>query len=368
MAAKVVTARNLRLSLLDFADEDILTLARQADDLGFSRIWLAEHQGSESFYADALLMTMAVGAVTRRARVGPGGVLLRFRSPLAVANSARLLDSIYPGRMDLGLAAGSASDPERLALLDGRQDYSSREDHYRKVSATLDHLRNLTAARAVPPAEEAPICWYLDSGGRSAEFAGRSGAGYALSLFHSENAPNPASIDEYRRAFVPVPELPRPAVVVAVALQCGAIGVLSKSRPAIHNRVSGSVSECADTIRSIAIRYCVDEVMVLDLSADAGARCDVLAALSAEMELLSPEAFALASPEEVVAAPGSLVWRTECEAASALGRIELENAGSPSTSVRGAVLPNGWLADVTPQPVDGMGAHRLLATARTLLM
>jgi alkanesulfonate monooxygenase SsuD/methylene tetrahydromethanopterin reductase-like flavin-dependent oxidoreductase (luciferase family) len=351
----------LRLSLLDFADIDPLALAPFAEDLGYSRVWLAEHQSNGALHADALLMSMAVASVTRRIRVGPGGVLLRFRSPLAVANAARLLDSIFPGRVDIGLAAGSAKDPERLALLDGRPDYSSRDDHRRRVQEVVDLVRNRKAERPVPESDDAPVFWYLDSSGQAASFAGRIGAGYALSLLHHEDSASERAVHAYRAAFVPSTELPQPAAIVAVAVACTDIASELRPHAAIKRVVRGSVHECAAAIVQIAERYDVDEVMVLELSAGEADRRRALSGLAEATHISMPEAWSFASREDSTLPPGAPIW-LQREHARSCPAGGLEN----DVLVRGVMLPNGWRADTSPA-VDEYGTRRLVARARVTL-
>src|SRR5262245_27080962 len=97
----VLPGRDPRSAVLETAE-----LARRAESFGYSRYWLAEHHESGAAHAAPEILTAVVAGVTRKMRVGPAGVLLHFYSPFKVAEQFRLLETIYPGRIDLGVARG----------------------------------------------------------------------------------------------------------------------------------------------------------------------------------------------------------------------------------------------------------------------
>src|ERR1700691_3045856 len=93
-----------------------LDLARLADDLGYTRYWLAEHHNLSSIASSAPeIMIGQVAAVTSHIRVGSGGVMLVNHAPLMVAERFKVLEALFPGRIDLGL--GRAPAPTRSPLM-----------------------------------------------------------------------------------------------------------------------------------------------------------------------------------------------------------------------------------------------------------
>ncbi|MEU9254954.1 LLM class flavin-dependent oxidoreductase [Streptomyces sp. NPDC048270] len=157
-------------------------LARAAEDLGYTRYWVAEHHGSPGFGGSAPeILAGAVLAGTSRMRVGTGGVLLPRYHPAKVAEVFGVLASLHPGRVDLGIgrAGGPAHDfPQRLA-----------------------DLRALLAeGGVVPHAPVPPQMWLLGAGRESARLAGRLGTEFAFGHFFSP-AGGPAAFEEYRAAF-----------------------------------------------------------------------------------------------------------------------------------------------------------------------
>src|SRR5471032_1305246 len=114
---------NPKLSILDLSPvsagstgaqalRNSLDLARLADGLGFSRYWVAEHHNLPSIASSAPdIMIGQIAAVTSRMRIGSGGVMLPNHAPLMVAERFKVLEALYPGRIDLGLGRAPGTDP-----------------------------------------------------------------------------------------------------------------------------------------------------------------------------------------------------------------------------------------------------------------
>src|SRR6202042_2138077 len=111
-----------RLSILDLAPigrgqsasesfAGSVALAQQAEELGYLRVWYAEHHGMPSIASSATSVLIAhIGAKTSSIRLGSGGVMLPNHSPLAIAEQFGSLEAMYPGRIDLGLGRAPGSD------------------------------------------------------------------------------------------------------------------------------------------------------------------------------------------------------------------------------------------------------------------
>src|ERR1700759_4899578 len=111
---------------------ETLELARRCDRLGYSRYWLAEHPHSRSFASAAPeILIGRIAAETSRLRVGSGGILLQHYSPLKVAESFRLLEALYPGRIDLGIGRSSGAEPHiKKTLQQGPEVFEEGEFPY----------------------------------------------------------------------------------------------------------------------------------------------------------------------------------------------------------------------------------------------
>src|SRR5258708_36863760 len=121
----------MRLSVLDQspvisgqgarrAIEETLALARRADALGYERYWLAEHHAIAAL-ADPCpeILLARLGAETKRMRVGTGGVLLPYYSAFRVAETFRMLEALYPGRVDLGIGRAPGGDAATARAVGG---------------------------------------------------------------------------------------------------------------------------------------------------------------------------------------------------------------------------------------------------------
>ena len=105
-----------------------LDLARLADRLGFTRYWVAEHHNLPSIASSAPdIMIGQIAAATARIRVGSGGVMLPNHAPLMVAERFKVLEALFPGRIDLGLGRAPGTDPVTSYALRRRQDTGGAE-------------------------------------------------------------------------------------------------------------------------------------------------------------------------------------------------------------------------------------------------
>ncbi|MEV7872677.1 LLM class flavin-dependent oxidoreductase [Streptomyces sp. NPDC088124] len=170
--------------------KDSVDAAKQAENLGYHRIWYAEHHNSASTASTApeILIALAAGA-TSRIRVGSGAVLLNHYSPYKVAESFLQLAALAPGRIDLGLGRATAGPVVDLALRRDR-DVPPTDDFAEQVQEVLTHFggrfpADHPFARLNPAAgfTYRPDVWILGSSGNSARMAGELGLGYAFAGF-----------------------------------------------------------------------------------------------------------------------------------------------------------------------------------------
>src|SRR5213082_467484 len=106
-----------------------LDLAELADRLGYTRYWVAEHHNLSSIASSAPdIMIGQIAAATRRMRIGSGGVMLPNHAPLMVAERFKVLEALFPGRIDLGLGRAPGTDPATSYMLRRRQGISEEDD------------------------------------------------------------------------------------------------------------------------------------------------------------------------------------------------------------------------------------------------
>jgi luciferase family oxidoreductase group 1 len=201
-----------------------LDLAQLADRLGYTRYWLAEHHNLASIASSAPeVMIGQIAAVTSRMRVGSGGVMLVNHAPLMVAERFKVLEALFPGRIDLGLGRAPGTDPVTSYALRRRQDAREGDDFLERFQELMllerggfppEHpFRNV---HAVPADVALPPIWLLGSSGYSAELAAAVGMGFAFAHHFADYDPASA-MQSYRAHFKPSAAVPEPRAILAVA-------------------------------------------------------------------------------------------------------------------------------------------------------
>ncbi|MCU1658050.1 MAG: luciferase family protein [Pseudonocardiales bacterium] len=234
------TLATVPLSILDVAPvgegstpaeavQATVALARRADELGFTRFWVAEHHGMPGIASSApAVLIGAVAAATERIRVGSGGVMLPNHAPLVVAEQFGTLAALYPGRIDLGLGRAPGTDQRTAAALRRSAAPLGPDDFPQQLGELACFLTGefpdghpYRSVHAVPEPAEAPPIWLLGSSLYSAELAGILGLPFAFAHHFSGTNTLPA-LDTYRGAFRPSASLDEPHAMVTVQVVCAA--------------------------------------------------------------------------------------------------------------------------------------------------
>ena len=187
-----------------------LDLARLADRLGYTRYWVAEHHNLPSIASSAPdIMIGQIAAATERMRVGSGGVMLPNHAPLMVAERFKVLEALFPGRIDLGLGRAPGTDPVTSYALRRRQDTGGDDDFLQRFQELILFENNafpeghpFRAIRAMPQDVALPPIWLLGSSGYSAQLAAMVGAGYSFAHHFADHDPVEAMLS-YREQFKP---------------------------------------------------------------------------------------------------------------------------------------------------------------------
>jgi luciferase family oxidoreductase group 1 len=194
-----------------------LELAQHAEPWGYRRIWLAEHHNMVGVASAATSICIGyVAAGTRTIRVGAGGIMLPNHSPLVIAEQFGTLESLYPGRIDLGLGRAPGTDYATLRAL--RRDHTSADtfpDDVLELRQLFGPLQPTQTVQAVPGTGlEVPL-WILGSSLYGAQLAAAFGLPYA---FASHFAPDEldTALSLYRAKFRPSAQLPAPYAMVGV--------------------------------------------------------------------------------------------------------------------------------------------------------
>ncbi|MGI8495547.1 MAG: LLM class flavin-dependent oxidoreductase [Pyrinomonadaceae bacterium] len=195
-----------------------LSLAQYVEQLGYKRFWLAEHHNMPGIASAATSVVIGfVAGNTERIRVGSGGIMLSNHAPIVIAEQFGTLESLYPGRIDLGL--GRAPGTDRPATMALRRTLNNLGEEFPEQ---LEELRFFfqkpvehQKVQAVPGAGlDIPI-WLLSSSGFSAQLAGILGLPFAFAAHFSPEYTLP-SLELYRKTFQPSDDLQKPYAMVAL--------------------------------------------------------------------------------------------------------------------------------------------------------
>jgi luciferase family oxidoreductase group 1 len=204
-----------------------LDLAQLADKLGYTRYWVAEHHNLPAIASSAPdIMIGQIAAVTRRMRVGSGGVMLPNHAPLMVAERFKVLEALYPGRIDLGLGRAPGTDPATSYLLRRRQGISEEDDFLERFQELMlletrgfPEGHPFHKVRAMPSDVRLPPIFLLGSSDYSAQLAGQIGAAFAFA-HHFATFDAVEAMKLYRDNFRPSPSHDEPYAILATHVVC----------------------------------------------------------------------------------------------------------------------------------------------------
>ena len=203
-----------------------LRLAQQAEAWGYHRYWCAEHHSIMAL-ADPCpeILITRVASVTSKIRVGTGGVLLPYYSPLKIAEQFRMLEALFPGRIDLGIGRAPGGD-QATAMAMGEGRYPSADDFPDQVRFLDAYLNDeipgnhpFARVKAQPMGPGAPQIWLLGSSDYSGALAAELGQRFAFAHFISAQGGDGVTRD-YRRRYQASPREPQPQAMVCVFVIC----------------------------------------------------------------------------------------------------------------------------------------------------
>src|ERR1035438_6823847 len=200
------------------AFQNTLDLARHAEKWGYKRYWLAEHHSMPGIASAATAVVIGyVAGGTSTIRVGAGGVMLPNHSPLMIAEQFGTLESLFPGRIDLGLGRAPGTDMATARAL--RRENKSHGDDFPEAVAELQSYFEPAEpgqrVRAIPGAGLRVPIWLLGSSLFSAELAARMGLPFAFASHFAPTDLMPA-LRLYRQGFRASRQLERPYVALGL--------------------------------------------------------------------------------------------------------------------------------------------------------
>jgi luciferase family oxidoreductase group 1 len=206
---------------------ETIELARHCEALGYRRYWLAEHHATPALAGSAPeIMIARIAAETSHIRVGSGGVMLSHYSSLKVAEQFRMLETLYPGRIDLGIGRAPGSDQLTAAALAHGPGPLGIEHFPNQIADLIGYLEHtipsehpFSRIQLTPDGETLPEIWILGSSDQSAIFAAYFGRAYSFAHFITDEG-GPEIMAAYKAQFRPSAKLSLPQASVGVFVIC----------------------------------------------------------------------------------------------------------------------------------------------------
>ncbi len=202
---------------------ETVALARACEGFGYHRYWVAEHHNTASFAGSAPeILIGKIAGETTRIRVGAGGVMLPHYSPLKVAECFKLLEALYPGRIDLGLGRAPGTDPRTAAALQPGPKAYPIDVFPQQIELLQQFLADdfppehpYQGIHAMPLIPTLPETWMLGSSIQGALYAAEFGLPYCHAHFITPEQ-SEASVAAYRKNFKPSAGLAQPYAALGV--------------------------------------------------------------------------------------------------------------------------------------------------------
>jgi len=281
----------LKLTLLDLprATQPLFPMVAVAEKAGFSRYWVTEHfEPKPDGVGSALVCASVAATLTSKIRIGTAGILIRYYPAALAAIQFRALATLFPGRIDAGLAGGWAHN--QAALDADLRDWVFESKLERTITETRS--KEWQPMNGTPP----PL-WYFGASAQSARMTGGLGIGYGYALQFTTNTDDPGAIAAYRQNFIPTEFQPKPASCIAVAGLCSdsvadaerqVTTALETWAGGTDPRIVGTPQTCRDGLFALAERYRVNEIVFLNLSREWEPACRSLELLGEVLSLERP--------------------------------------------------------------------------------
>jgi luciferase family oxidoreductase group 1 len=297
---------------------ETIELARACERWGFHRYWVAEHHSSEGLAGAAPeILAARLAAATATMRIGTGGVMLSHYSALKVAEQFRMLETLYPGRIDIGIGRAPGSDYVTARALAHGPGALGIEEYPRQIQDLLAYLRDevpdghpFAGISAQPRGATMPEPWLLGSSDQSALYAAYFGCAFSFAHFITERM-GPEIMAAYRGEFRPSVWNAKPAGSIGIAAVCAESEIeadrLAKSRdlsrlrmeqgilgpvPTVEEaeayaysheeklriafnrqrQVIGTPAQCKAKLLAYGEKYGVDEFVIVTITHDPAAR------------------------------------------------------------------------------------------------
>jgi luciferase family oxidoreductase group 1 len=232
-----MSTNNIRLSVLDqspirkgadaeLAVQETIALAKLADELGYTRFWVSEHHNTGMLAGSTpeVLISHLAGQ-TKNIRIGSGGIMMPNHSTLKVAENFRMLEALFPGRIDLGMGRAPGTDRITASILNPSNQFKE-QDFVEQLTDLQNYFHDTgepgtiqARIRAIPQIKTVPNMWLLSSSGQSGLFAAHFGMGFSFAHFINPVG-GPQNVAMYKDRFQPSQDLQSPEANMAIFVFC----------------------------------------------------------------------------------------------------------------------------------------------------
>lgn len=288
-----------------------LELAELAEKSGYTRYWVGEHHTPDTAQASPEIVIGWLAARTTRLKIGSGGVLLRYYSPLKVAENFRLLEAVFTGRIEAGVCKGPGvvSSQVALALASGNIIELSDEAYERKVQELARCLQGpAVSGEAVashlpvyPLGFDSPPLWVLGGSPKTMKLAADCASPYAHTIFTNPKGPLPGdNLAVYYEQFAAKNPSLTPQSVLALSVVC----LDSESQATrrhqqmleagcLKSNVVGNPGQCAEQLAELAHQYGTNQLLVTTWLGNGEERANLYGLLGEACQLAATPAMAL---------------------------------------------------------------------------
>jgi luciferase family oxidoreductase group 1 len=279
-----------------------ISLAIVAEKLGYKRYWIAEHHTDDAAQSSPEVLLPLLASQTKSIRIGAGGILLPYYSPLKVAELFLVLEALFPGRIDLGICRGPGiTNPEvARALVSGHDDelvgssFEIKADMLIKLMRnTSNGGRNRNELSVFPVGVPPPPIWVLGAGEGSVRLAVSLRTPYAYSMLFGGGLSHGLDfMAQYRRDAVTGSAGDAPQALIAVSVICADTESRAREYDAelvqqgcYKSNIVGTTKQCADTLKLFASLFDVSEIILTTFVQHPNARQDLYTRLAEQLHL-----------------------------------------------------------------------------------
>jgi len=208
------------------AVQETIALAKLTDELGYTRFWVSEHHNTGSLAGSTPEVLIAhLAGQTQHIRVGSGGIMMPNHSTLKVAENFRMLEALFPGRIDLGMGRAPGTDRITASILNPSNQFKE-QDFVEQLVDLQNYFHDRgdpgtiqARIRAIPQVKTVPNMWLLSSSGQSGLFAAHFGMGFSFAHFINPVG-GPENVKIYKERFKPSEDLQTPEANMAIFIFC----------------------------------------------------------------------------------------------------------------------------------------------------